>query len=188
MEQKSYFIKDEATVMALCDRLQDYYGRKSDLVRDIRAQKAMHALRAKLFAFDMEHRALHEACAGDVLPVEDAEDLGGNATDVERYGISHGDDLLDEVDIVGLDETPHPTFISQYLAPELEVSRIRTPGNQVAAIGGGVGKGRRWLARRGLLELRETLPQLEGTRLAWAWLDLAPATTTRIEEARRLMV
>ncbi|GAB2231131.1 hypothetical protein Droror1_Dr00027419 [Drosera rotundifolia] len=78
----------------------------------------MHALRAKLLAFDMEYRARHEVYAADVLPVEDAEDLGGDAADAERYGIACGDDLLDEVDIGGLDETPCPIFISQYLAPE----------------------------------------------------------------------
>ncbi|GAB2213563.1 hypothetical protein Droror1_Dr00017873, partial [Drosera rotundifolia] len=65
----------------------------------------------------MECRARHEACAVDVLPVEDVEDLGDDVSDTDRFGIARGDDPLDEVDIGGLDGTPRPTFISQYLAP-----------------------------------------------------------------------
>ncbi|GAB2231081.1 hypothetical protein Droror1_Dr00027368 [Drosera rotundifolia] len=77
-----------------------------------------------LLAFDMEHRARHVAYAADVLPVEDVEDLGGDATDAGRYGIARGDDPLDEVDIGGMDETTRPTFISQHLAPKVRASFI----------------------------------------------------------------
>ncbi|GAB2210970.1 hypothetical protein Droror1_Dr00016260, partial [Drosera rotundifolia] len=59
----------------------------------------MRALRARLLAFGMEHRAWHEACVADVLPMEDVEDLVGETADAERYGIAWGDDPLDKVDI-----------------------------------------------------------------------------------------
>ncbi|GAB2239528.1 hypothetical protein Droror1_Dr00025441, partial [Drosera rotundifolia] len=83
-----------------------------------RTRDAVRALWARLLAFDIEHRAGHEACATDVVPVEGTEDLDGDVADAERYGIARGDDPLTEVDFGGLGEIPRPTFISQYLAPE----------------------------------------------------------------------
>lgn len=49
----------------------------------------------------MEHRSRHEACAVDMLPVEDENDWGGDATEPKRYEIALGDNPLDEVDIGG---------------------------------------------------------------------------------------
>ncbi|GAB2217264.1 hypothetical protein Droror1_Dr00000436, partial [Drosera rotundifolia] len=69
-----------------------------------------------LLAFDTEHKTRHEACAADVFPMKDAKDLGGDAADAKRYGITRGDDPLDEIDIGEMDGTTRPTLINQYLA------------------------------------------------------------------------
>lgn len=66
----------------------------------------------------MKHRVRHETCIADVLSEEDAKDLGGDAMELERYGIARTDDPLDEVDIGGSTDSSRPTFISQYLALE----------------------------------------------------------------------
>ncbi|GAB2236062.1 hypothetical protein Droror1_Dr00027793, partial [Drosera rotundifolia] len=110
--------KDKAGVMTLRDRLQVYCGRDSDLAQNIRMQDAMGTLWARLLAFYMEHRARHEVCGADVLPDEDAKNSRSDVAEIEQYGIAQNEDQLDEVNIRGLNETPRPTFISQYLAPE----------------------------------------------------------------------
>ncbi|GAB2216004.1 hypothetical protein Droror1_Dr00023771 [Drosera rotundifolia] len=124
MECKSCSPKDEAVVTALWERLQNYYGRDSDFTQDIKVQEVVRALRAKLLAFDMEHRAPHEACVADVLPIKGTEDLGQDAMESDQFGNAQRDDPLDEVNIGDLDETPRPTFLSRYLAPEDNANQL----------------------------------------------------------------
>ncbi|GAB2232979.1 hypothetical protein Droror1_Dr00002192 [Drosera rotundifolia] len=88
MEHRTCSPTEKAAVTALRDRLQSYCGQGSDLAQDFRTQDAMNALRARLLAFDLEHRARFKSCTADVLPEEETKDLRSDIIDTERYGIS----------------------------------------------------------------------------------------------------
>ncbi|GAB2209783.1 hypothetical protein Droror1_Dr00027008, partial [Drosera rotundifolia] len=117
MEHKSYSPQVEAAITTLCERLQDYCGRDSDLAQDLRTRNAVNCLQVRLMAFDLERRMRYESCTAGVLTEEEANDFGGDMVDTERYGIARGEDLLDEVDIGELAGTPRSSFISHNLAP-----------------------------------------------------------------------
>ncbi|GAB2212630.1 hypothetical protein Droror1_Dr00020607, partial [Drosera rotundifolia] len=66
-------------------------------------------------AFDLERTMRYESYIADVLTREEAEDFRNDATDAKGYGITRGEDQLDEVDIGESVGTPRLTFISHNL-------------------------------------------------------------------------
>ncbi|GAB2238942.1 hypothetical protein Droror1_Dr00024855 [Drosera rotundifolia] len=97
MEHRTCSPKDKADVTTLRNRLKSYYGRNSDLAREFKTRDAVNTLRARLLAFDLEHRVRHESCTADVLLEEEAKDLRSDVVEAERFRIARGEDQLDEV-------------------------------------------------------------------------------------------
>ncbi|GAB2212773.1 hypothetical protein Droror1_Dr00020759 [Drosera rotundifolia] len=84
MEHKICFPEDKSAFTALHDRLQSYYGRDSEWAQDLRTRDAVSTLQARLFAYDLEHRARHKSCTVDIFPEEEAKEWRGDVTDAKR--------------------------------------------------------------------------------------------------------